>query len=289
MKRIRKYRIQIEDESRLQRVADITLSPASIALICLGSFAVMILIAGILVMLTPLRTLLPGYLKQTERAASEDNLMRLDSLLGVYERNQTFLDNTLRAFDIDRIPSDTALNEINRIMSPDSLLPASALEQKFVSTMEEREKFNISVLAPLAADGMMFCPVSDDGIFTMASRTDNRGVFILGSDQAVRSVADGSVLAAYYSTTDNSYTVIVQHARGFITRYDHLGLPLSDAGQSVLGGQMIALPPRPDKSGKRSIEIMMWHNSQPLVPYEYLGDSGVPKIAEPAFEDPRGR
>ncbi len=289
MKRIRKYRIRIEDESRLQSVADITFSPTSIILICVSSVILFLMAAGVLVMITPLRTLLPGYLKQSERSATEDNLMRLDSLLGVYERNQVFLDNAMKAFDISRHPTDSASINMNTvIMSPDSLLPASGVEKKFVSIMEEREKFNISVLAPLAADGMMFTPVSDDGIFAVNSRKDTKGTFILGSEQAIRCVADGSVLDSYFSIADNSYTILVQHGRGFVTRYSNVGKPLIDVGDPVMGGQMIALPPRPDKYGKRSVEIRMWHNSQPLIPYDYLGDPGVPYSFGTAFEDPRG-
>lgn len=290
MRHLRKFRIRIDNESNLQTMADISLSAAALWLIGAGAAVVLTGVAMILVMVTPLRTLLPGYLKQSERSASVDNLMRLDSIMGVYERNQQYFDNVLKSIDTDRMLDDsTRLSENTRMMSPDSLMPATQLERKFVSTMEERERFNISVLAPLAADGMMFSPVSDDGIFTSASRQELKGIVILANDQAVRSTADGSVLASYYAPEENGYVMLVQHARGFITRYSHIGLPLADVGQNVMAGQMIALPPRPDSKGLRFVEIMMWHNAHPISPYQYIGNPVSTSPEESRFEDPRGR
>ncbi len=72
-------------------------------------------------------------MKQSERSATEDNIMRLDSILGIYEQNQNYLDNILLAFDTDRKPiADSLIMTANlREMSPDSLLPPSPLERKF--------------------------------------------------------------------------------------------------------------------------------------------------------------
>ena len=106
MKRHPKYRIRIEDESRLENLVDITLSPWWLAAAAAAAVVILILIAGGIVMTTPLRTLLPGYMKQSERSATEDNILRLDSILGVYEQNQTYLDNILKTFDISRVPTD---------------------------------------------------------------------------------------------------------------------------------------------------------------------------------------
>ena len=44
------------------------------------------------------------------------------------------------------------------------------------------------------------------------------------------------------------------------------------AGDAVTGGQVIALAPSPRCKGKRYVEVMMWHNGLPLIPYEYIGN-----------------
>lgn len=290
MKRHPKYRIRIEDESRLENLFDISMSPRRLLLVASGAFVLFLLLGSLIVMVTPLRTLLPGYMKQSERSATEDNIMRLDSILGVYEQNQIFLDNILTTIDTDRKGSDSVAMPITTLeLSPDSLLPSSPLERKFVDAMEERERFNISVLAPLAADGMMFSPICDSGIFTSASHAEEKGVVLLTEDDAVKSDADGSVLASYYSAPEKGYVIIIQHAKGFVTRLAHLGSPLVSAGDTVLAGQILAMSPKPDAHGRRYVEVMMWHNAMPLIPYEYIGNPNSAATGDPAFEAPRGR
>lgn len=290
MKRHPKYRIRIEDESRLENLFDIRMSPGKLIAAAVAAVAVFVVLGAVLVMVTPMRTLLPGYMKQTERSATEDNILRLDSILGVYDRNQAYLDNILSTLDINRAASDTvAISGDTRELSPDSLLPPSPLERKFVDAMEERERFNISVLAPLAADGMMFSPVSDAGIFTSSSRSEEKGVVILPPDEPVKCDADGSVLAAYYSASEGGHVVIIQHAKGFVTRMARLGSPMVSSGETVLAGQVLAMQPQPDSKGRRYIEVMMWHNGMPLIPYEYIGNPESAITRETPFEAPRGR
>ncbi len=290
MKRHPKYRIRIEDESHLESMADFSLSPYM--LWGLGALAAILLliIAGVIVSVTPIRTLLPGYLKQSERAATEDNLLRLDSVLWVYESNQTYIDNALRVLDTGRIPVDSATITSNITeFSPDSLIPASQIERKFVSTMEEREKYNISVLAPLAADGIMFSPVSDNSVYAAATRSAEKGEIILPPNEAVRCVADGTILATFYSPSENGYVAIIQHQKGFVTRCSRLGTPMVADGDVVQGGQILSLGPEADAKGKRFVEIMMWHNGHKLVPYEYIGNPESYVLKDPPFEAPRGR
>ena len=290
MKRHPKYRIRIENESRIENVADISVSPAILWAAGIISVVIILLIAGTLIMVSPLRTLLPGYMKQSERSATEDNILRLDSILGVYENNQQYLDNVLRALDTGRIPSDsTAISSNIRELSPDSLLPPSQLEQKFVSAMEERERFNISVLAPLAADGIMFSPLGDNALYSVASRNSEVGKVIMPQNEAVRCVADGTVIASYYSPAEKGNVVIIQHARGFVTRCSHLGTPMVDTGDVVMSGQILSLAPSPDAYGQRILEIRMWHNGLPLVPYQYIGSHDSHAAKEIPYEAPRGR
>lgn len=249
----------------------------------------------LIVLLTPLHTLLPGYLKENQRAATEENLMRLDSLRNIYETNQRYIGNFLRITDTERLPDDSILIKRDSVLSSrDTLLPPSSRERKFVERMEEQEKFNISVLAPLAADGMTFSPISDTGIFSSASKDSEIGEVLLPADASVLSITEGTVLAAFFSRAENGYVMVVQHPRGFASRYSHLGKPLAVMGEDVAPGQIIASPPPSDKSGKRYIYIRMWHNGLPVVPYKFINERGSGNAKElfgkeNSFEAPRGK
>lgn len=291
MRRHPKFHIKLENESNLTDIVDIKVSRFGLVGLITLTVAVIFLLAGVTIMITPLKTLLPGYMKQSQRSATEESILKLDSIQAVYQKNQAYIESVLRAFDTERQPEDSIqIADEVRIVSSDSLLPASPSEKRFVSAMAERERFNISVLAPLAAESMMFSPVSDAGVFTAASKNDTHGQVLMPVDEPVKAIADGSVLASYYSPKDGGYVIVLQHSKGFVSRYEGLGDPVTSPGDMVLAGQVLAMGPRPDSHGHRIAGIMMWHNGVPLVPYEYIG-ANISSNSSPdeSYEAPRGR
>ncbi len=291
MRSPRKYRITIEDESHLTEVASGSFTRPALVGIGILILVVSIVLSGMLVVLTPLRTLLPGYLKESQRSATEEGLLRLDSLMQAYETNKAYIDNYLRVTDTERQPGDSAaVVPTRQELTSDSLMTATNEERRFVSQMEERERFNISVLAPLAADAILFSPVTNDGIFTTESRESEVGVVVVPPDESIRCAADGSVVALYHSTAEAGHVIVVQHNGGFITAYGGVGTPLVGIGDNVYSGQVIALSPSPDKHGARKFSVRMWHNGLSIVPYQYLGSgNGKPAMGSERFETPRGR
>lgn len=287
-------RVRIDDEAYLHTLVDISLSRPLFFLYIIAALAVAIIIGGSIIMLTPLRTLLPGYMKEEQRYATEENLLRLDSLRTVYDNNQAYIDNFLLITDTDRIPEDSASRSQEQItLHDDSLAPPAKREQKFVKAMNEREKFNISVLAPLAADGMMFNPVADRGVFSENSKHRETAEIILAADASLLALADGRVLSSYYSPSDHGYVIALQHPRGFASLYTSTGTPLVESGDLVTAGQIIASAPKADAKGRRMIKLRMWHNTHAIIPFNYIGtplpnDNGSPGD-ENLFESPRGR
>ena len=291
MKSLTKYKITVENESHLTEVVTGRLTAPGIIAILVGLVLLGLVLAGAIIAFTPLRTLLPGYLKESQRSATEEGLLRLDSIMTVYDRNQAYINNILKVTDTDRQPGDSAaIVPESRELSDDSLMTATVEEQRFVSQMEERERFNISVLAPLAADGLLFSPVSAEAIFTAESKTSEEGVVVIPRDGSIQSAADGSVIALYYSAPDRGFVIVIQHNRGFVTSYTHTGTPLVGVGDYVNAGQAIALAPSPDSKDRRTFIIRMWHNGLPIIPYDYLGNSETHERQQPVpYEAPRGK
>lgn len=287
----RKYRITIEDESHLTQVSTHRFRLLILCLVILGVFCIMLVAAGAIIACTPLRTMLPGYLKESQRSDTEESLMRLDSLIAVYDMNKAYIDNFLKVIDTERSESDSAgMVPPVEGRNTDTLIVASERERKFVADMEDKEKYNISVLAPLAAESMFFHPLATSGIFAKESIGNKEGVVLLPSEENVQNTADGSVISTAYTSRDRGYVVVVQHNRGFITSYSHVGMPFVEVGDKVTGGQIIALAPRPDAKGVRKFYVRMWHNGVPIVPYEYLGASrSYGQDDSQNYESPRGQ
>ncbi len=291
MKAKRIYRVILENESRLENVRSWRLTPLRLILYIAGALAVALLLAGTLICVTPIRNILPGYMKDTERAATVENLLRLDSLNEAFGKNKAFLNNLLTVLDTDREPSDSldATRPASRLTS-DSLLPASREEEKFVRMMQERERYNISVIAPLASEGMIFYPVSKESIFLAETRNSFEPAIALAEGQPVGSVADGLVISVIPGgLREEGYTVIIQHGKGFLSSYSRLSLPTVEPGEWVEGGQTIAIQQNGQGIRSAVVKLKMWHNGTPLRPYDYIGSTDRPPRDATQYEAPRGR
>lgn len=291
MKTSHRYKITVEDESRLETIASYSASPLRWALrvtaVALGLMA----IGSFIVFMTPARTLLPGYLKDSERAETMMQLMRLDSLKMAYNTNAAFLDNILNVLNPDGSRNDTTVSFLTIPLSPDSLPPASPEEERFMSMMREREKYNISVIAPLASESLLFYPLSEESVFPEDSRKATRAEVIIARGAPLSAIADGTVIAVSQTIRDGGTTVIIQHPKGFLSRTSRLGNVLVEPGDVVTGGQVIALPNRGNGRNGEKVAIEMWYNGDPIPPYDYIGEgiSESPRLPVIDTEVGRGR
>lgn len=265
------YKIIIEDESRLENVMQASASRTKWILLMASSAILLMAIGALLCFLTPLRNLLPGYLKASERAATMEQHLRLDSLRNAYDVNKAYIENIYNVLDPaspTEIPRDTHDAEID----PDSLLAATPEELRFAAMMRERDKYNISVIAPLAAESMTFLAVNDASVITEKSKSSEKAEIVLPRGATVAAIAEGTVIAISQSIKDGGgASVIIQHPKGFLSRCSRLGSVNVEAGERVSAGQVIAMSSAGNGIRGEFVNLEMWHNGTPVVPYEYIG------------------
>ncbi len=284
-----RYRISVEDEGKLETLVSASASPWVIG-VSAASVVIIIMLLGVFIaFLTPVRRLLPGYLKESERAATQMQIMRIDSLRQVCETTSLYLANLNAVMNPSgEVTARREVSELDIPLSPDSLLPTSDEEARFVAMIRDREKYNISVLAPLAAESMLFTPVSPESVVTEATKGLQKAEIALAGNSRVSAIADGTVISVSQSLRDGGAVVIIQHPKGFLSRIGRLGQVLVDVGEEVSGGQVIALPNRGNARKGEIITLEMWHNGNPLLPYDYIGapTDGVPV---PVIDEDVGR
>lgn len=293
MKRRKRYTIIIEDESRLEKIVRISASPgkyilaATVAGICLMG------IGALFVGFSPVKNILPGYLKDSERTANELQHMRLDSLQQIYETNAAYINNMMAVINKASTDGKSTSGEVSQIdvpLSPDSILPTSPEERKFLAMMREREKYNISVIAPLAAESLMFSTVNGESVFAEKTKGSTKAEIILGKGATVAAIADGRVISVSQSVKEGGgYAIVIQHQKGFLSRCNRLGTILIEPGDLVTGGQVIALTASGNARRNEIISIEMWHNGNRLIPYEYLGDKDLSSNIHPIIDEEVGR
>lgn len=271
MKAKKRYRISIEDESRLRRVASVSVSPAKLWAAGIVSILLLIAFTGIVIMATPIRTLMPGYLKKGERAEAKEGLLRIDSIRDAYNMNSLYLNNILTVLDTDRTPTDSMLNVTTpNELPPDSLLPASPREIEFITQMKDREQYNVNILAPLAADQLRIYPVASGATVAEESHNALKPRVLTPKGSPICAAADGRVIAIQNPAPEGGSAVIIQHDNGFASRYSHLGTPSVAPGSHVDGGSVIAHGATGGAIGSGFFFVEMWYDGNSIEPAKIL-------------------
>lgn len=276
MRKRRRFNISIEDEAKLEKVFQINLSFFS----CIGLALIIIIIlvatGAILLAVTPARSLLPGYMTQSERINAEENHMRLDSLIDAYTANQIYLDNilTILGEGPKKMDRDSIIDETDLKQSRDTLMGMSDEEKKFIDKLNEQEQYAASMVAPHEAATLRFSPVSDNSVISPASKSSIKPEIILAKGDYVGAIADGIVLAVNNSfEKDEKTSIIIQHPRGFVSRYSHLDHSIVRPGDNIIAGEAIAVGLENRASETYKINLEMWHNGTRLIPANFIEET----------------
>lgn len=242
-----------------------TLLVAAVTLIAVaGSGAIWYLIFAF----TPLGNILPMRLDPSVRNEYLQLALRVDSMQQVSELNSRYAEN-LRALLIDSVATDideTTTDTIATVPPIDSLMAARAAERLMVERFEASERFNLSVLTPIVAEGMVFFPPVSGVDLRSNSPTPEMPSTVISISPLT------PISAIYYGTVVDSYfqagtgvTLTIQHPNGFISQYSGLGDVFVVKGGKVDSGQRIGIT-----GDKGIITFTMWRNGTPLDPADYI-------------------
>ena len=235
-----------------------------------GAFGIFILAS------TPMKNHLPGYLKESERTATEEQHLRLDSLVHVYEVNEAYITGILNALTPPEIVERDRKEKRTTPLMLDSLLPVSEEERQFMENIREREKYNIGYSSPTVAQTMMFGNVNKSAVITESSKESYQADIIIPEGQPVATIAEGKVISIASSPkTSGSYEVIIQHPKGFLSKTSRLRTLLVRPGDRVAAGQIIATGTAKDGMKNQHIKLELWRDGDPLIPARYLTSIGT--------------
>lgn len=244
----RRWRVEIVNENTLARTWSIVLSGVRVWVAAIVVVGALVSLIAVIFMFTPLGALLPGHLDGDLRSQYLDAALRIDSLERTARSHETYADNIRRIF-AGEAPDTAGQTVAVPAAVADSLLEASEAERRFVRQFDARERFNLSVLSPIAAEGMIF-----------ESPVEN----IAGAGN-IDAVYRGTVTGVT-RTSGGSYTVSVQHPNDFLSVYSRLDEVYVDKGAKVISGQRIGHT----ASGNR-LDFELWHAGSLLDPQQYVG------------------
>lgn len=274
-KRIRfKYKLSFINESTLEEVWAFHLSFLS-AFISLTVYAVtLITITALIIIMTPIRNYLPGYLDVEVRKEIMENALRADSLERMIQIQDLYLRNVTQIIsgkiELDSIRQIDSLARVDM----DFRIPRSESEQMYVKEFEQDEKYNLTVLdAGSSQSNSFFFYKPVNGKISSRYQADIRhfGIDIAAAPNgSVLATLDGTVVYVGYDL-NQGYVIQIQHKNGFISIYKHNEKLLKEPGQKVVAGEAIALV---GNTGTLStgphLHFELWLNGKPVNPEEYI-------------------
>lgn len=238
---------------------------AKVWAVSIGCVAALAALIFVVMAYTPVRHIIPGGLPADMRVKYQASALRVDSLERAIRVRQQYLDNVsaiLRGDEPDSV-AQAPPHAIAPTTGPDTLPAAGEAERAFVRAYDEQNRFNLSVLAPIAAEGMVFSPPVAQSAQTTA--VAGGGLSINAHRAApVSTIYRGTVTGVYFSPEGTS-TIVVQHPNDFVSVYSGVGDVFVERGQRVEPGQRIA-----HTSPRSAMLFELWHNGTSLDPREYM-------------------
>ena len=268
-----KYKLTITNENTLEEIVGIHVSKLNGVSVLLSAVTVIFLIASLIIVFTPLRNYLPGYMNTEVREQVVTNALRADSLQWLMERQRMYIMNIQ-----DIISGNVKTDSIHSIDSltvvrSEELMERTQAEDEFRKQYEENERYNLTTIdnAQAITGLIFFRPTRGMVSSGFDANQKHFGIDIAASpNESVLATLDGTVILATY-TADTGYVIQVQHSQNLISVYKHCGSLLKKVGDSVKAGEAIALVGNTgEKTTGPHLHFEIWNRGRALDPSKYI-------------------
>ncbi len=273
----KQYTLEISEPTTFTRLFSMNISRFKTAMILLIFSLILTVLIAVLVVFTPLKTLIPGYPSDKTRWEMKRNAVRADSLLKEIERKDRFfrgIKNIITGKDFDNIASDSSKSE--SVFKGEKIeFSRSNDDSIFRANYEAKEKYNLHTLSykkTKTIDKILFYPPMQGIVSTRFSRKNKHfGVDVIGNENSrVSAVLEGVVVFAGW-TLDAGYVLQIQHDNNLISVYKHNAKLLKKEGDSIKTGEAIALL---GNSGELTsgphLHFEIWQKGKALNPENYI-------------------
>ena len=263
-----RYKLSILNENTLEDIFSFRASGLS-AFLVVAFFAILLIsLTAIVIINTPIRNYLPGYLDSEIRRDLVDNALKIDSLEYVLDAHSRYFDNIASVFRGDTVT--TPVLPVDTLSVSEKSLARSKREEEYLSNYEEQEKYNLSSLPASNAipeNIIFFRPVRGVISSKFDPRDKHFGVNIAAAPkESVLATLKGTVIFTGFDT-NTGYVIQLQHKNGLVSIYKNNALLLKKIGEEVVAGEAIALAGNMDKSSNGTyLYFEIWFNGFPINP-----------------------
>lgn len=270
-----KYRLSIMNENTLEEIWKIKASMFSGVVLLLIFAFFLISITSAIIIATPIRYYLPGYMDAEVREKALRSAIKTDSLEQQLKYQEAYISNLRGIFEGTRQIDSVKIIDTISVSENDPLLKKTDREKSYTKQYEEEEKYNLSVLSPSAPAPMesvvFFKPASGSISQKFAPAKDHFGITIrTGVKATISATLEGVVI---YDGLDvkTGYTMQIQHKNGFISIYKNNTLLLKKLGDKVQTGEAIAvIEDKNEGESTSSLEFELWYKGSAVNPESYI-------------------
>jgi murein DD-endopeptidase MepM/ murein hydrolase activator NlpD len=257
----------------LEEVFALRLSRLS-GLLTLAIFAVfLIALTATVIIKTPIRNYLPGYLDSEIRQEMIVNALKTDSIQQQLSYQSKYLNNVNSILRGDvKIDSVHKLDSIKN--NTNINLEKTKQTAEFVRNYEEEEKYNLTATQtslPRTDNVFFYKPVQGIVSSNFNLQEKHYGIDIAAKPkESVLAAMKGTVV---YTGFDPNYGYVIQlqHSNGFISVYKHNETLLKKEGDEVNSGDVIALVGSTGSlSTSDHLHFELWYKGKPVDPREYI-------------------
>lgn len=271
-----KYRLSVMNESTLEELWKVNASMFSgIALLLIFAFF-LIVFTSVIIIATPIRYYLPGYLDAEVREKAMRSAIKIDSLEHLQKHQEAYISNLKKIFDgTMQIDSVKILDTIS-VSENDVSLKKTSREKEYTEQYEEEEKYNLSVLdsnSTLTMEGTIFFKPVRAGVISQKfdPSRNNYGIAIkIPGKETISAVLEGVVVATNYDINDG-HSIQIQHKNGFLSTYKNTSFLLKKVGDKVKTGEAISIIDFDKESTQKpSLYLEFWYKGNPINPEDYI-------------------
>ena len=267
-----KYKLYFLNENTLEEVFSLRLSLWSGFWIVAGFTVLLVTLTSVVIINTPIRNYLPGYMDSEIRQEMISNALKSDSLEQVLRVQSQYLDNTIAILKGES--PVTEIPQLDTVSVKIEDLGKSKNMEEFVRNYEEEERYNLNVLTastPLPANLLFYRTVQGIVSGKFDSSQKHYGVDIAASPKgSVLATMKGTVIFAGFDA-NSGHVMQIQHANGFVSVYKHNSLLLKRQGDSVNAGEAIAMVGNTGSlSNGAHLHFELWYNGKPVNPEDFI-------------------
>lgn len=274
---LRKYRLTIHNENKLENVLGFYISPLWVILSLFFSFLLVAGVVYLIIAFTPVKNLL---VEENAPVVDKQKLieinLRMDSIMNENTKLTQYTQN-IRAIINGEVANDSIKNSPLPLNTDSIDVSASPLEKQFTAAWEEREQYNItsqvSNVAELQGLGL-FRPTQGRIVRDFDEEDGHYGVDIEETpNENILATNDGKVVMSDY-TANGGYTIVLQHRENMISVYRNCYRLLKNVGDEVEKGEAIGTLGgdinENAENEKKFLHFEIWHRGKPLDPNTYI-------------------